>query len=98
MCHYAVILGFSYILIHKSQITNRFTDKISWPSQVQTLGFPNQFKGLKVAKRLSKSPLSHGLHEGLDDPKAEPPALVLKEVRGGCEPTHDKEAALDPCP
>lgn len=66
--------------------------------QVQTLGFPSQFKGLNVAKRLNKSPLSQGLHEGLDEPKAEPPALLLKEVHGGCEPIQEREAALEPCP
>lgn len=63
-----------------------------------TLGFPNQFEGLKVARRLSKSPLSHGLHEGLDEPRIEPPALVLSDVLGGWEPTHDTEAALELCP
>jgi len=68
------------------------------PWSVQTWGFPDQFKGAKVAKRFNKSPLSHGLHEDLDEPKAEPPTLVLIEVHGGCEPTHDKEAALEPCP
>lgn len=67
-------------------------------AQVLTLGFPNQYEGLKVAKRLNKSPLSHGLQEGRDDPRAEPPALVLKEVLGCCDPTQDREAALEPCP
>jgi len=94
--HYALTVGFSYNLTHQSQTNSQI--KYHGPIQVQTLGFPNQFEGLKVDKRLSKSPLSHGLHEGLDDPKAEPPALVLKEVHGGCEPTQDKEAALEPCP
>jgi hypothetical protein len=69
-----------------------------WPWSVQTWGLPSQFKGAKEARRLNKSPLSHGLHEDLDEPKAEPPALVLMEVHGGCEPTHDREAALEPCP
>lgn len=50
-----------------------------------------------MAKRLNKSPLSQGLHEDLDEPKAEPPGLVLNEVHGGCEPTHEREAALEPC-
>lgn len=46
-----------------------------------TLGFANQLGGLKVAKRLNRSPLSHGLQEGLEEePRAEPPALVLNEV------------------
>lgn len=64
------------------------------PCSVQTWGFPNQFKGINVARRLNKSPLSHGLHEDLD----EAPAVVLKEVvHGGCEPTHEREAALEPC-
>ena len=51
-----------------------------------------------MARRISKSPLSHGLHEGCDDPRTEPPALVLKEVLGRCEPAQDNEPALDPCP
>lgn len=73
-------------------------------AKVQTLGFPDQFEGLKVANRRSKSPLSQGLHDSLDDPKIElprpppAPALVLKEVIGGCEPTQDIEAPLEPCP
>lgn len=46
-----------------------------------TLGFANQLGGLKVAKRLNRSPLSHGLQEGREEePRAEPPALVLNEV------------------
>lgn len=49
-------------------------------NSAQTFGFPNQFEGLKVAKRLSKSPLSHGLHERPDDPRADPPELVLREA------------------
>jgi len=31
------------------------------------LGFPSQFEGLKVARRRSKSPLSHVLHERTDN-------------------------------
>jgi len=62
------------------------------------LGFPNQFPGLNVARRLSKSPLSQGLQEGCDDPRAEPPALVLKDARGGCVPTQDCEPVLEPGP
>ena len=68
------------------------------PCQDQTLGFPSQFNGLNVARRLNKSPRSQGLHEGLDVPKVEPPALVLKEVHGGCEATQEREAALEPGP
>lgn len=34
----------------------------------------------------------------LKNQKAEPPALVLNEVHGGCEPTHEREAALETCP
>lgn len=73
-------------------------------AKVKTLGFANQFEGLKVAKRRSKSPLSQGLHDSLDDPKTElpppppPAALVLKDVIGGCEPTQDIDAPLEPCP
>lgn len=66
--------------------------------QVLTFGFPDQFDGLNVARRISRSPLSHGLHEGCDDPRTEPPALVLKEVRGRCEPAQDSEPAFEACP
>lgn len=59
------------------------------PQQGCTLGFPNQFIGLNVAKRLRRSPLSHGRHDGLDDPRADPPALVLSEVHGAWDPTKD---------
>lgn len=62
------------------------------------MGFPNQFSGLNVERRLSKSPLSQGLHEGWDVPNAEPPALVLSEVHKGCEPMREREPPLDPCP
>lgn len=65
---------------------------------IQTWGLLSQFKGAKVAKRLNKSPLSQGLHEDFEEQKVEPPTLVLTEVQGGCEPTHDIEAALEPCP
>lgn len=63
----------------------------------QTFGFPNQFVGWKVDRRLNRSPLSHGLHEGCDDPSAEPPALLLTEVHMGCEPIRESEAAFEPC-
>lgn len=63
----------------------------------QTLGFPNQFVGRNVDSRLNRSPLSHGLHEGCDDPRAEPPALVLIEVHMGCEPIRESAAAFEPC-
>lgn len=66
--------------------------------RTQTLGFPDQFKGLKVDNRRSKSPLSHGLHEGCDDPRAEPPALVLNEGLTEREAMRDIEAALELCP
>lgn len=62
-----------------------------------TFGFANQFEGLNVARRRSKSPRSHGRHEGCEVPKAEPPTFVLKEVRGGRGPIPDKEPALEPC-
>lgn len=62
------------------------------------MGFPNQFSGLNVDRRLSKSPLSQGLHEGLDVPNAEPTALLLNEVHMGCDPIRDREPPLDPCP
>ena len=48
--------------------------------------------------RLRRSPLSHGLHEGWDEPRAEPQALVLNEIHIGCELIRDREPALDPCP
>lgn len=62
-----------------------------------TFGLANQFEGLNVERRRSRSPLSHGLHEGCEEPRAEPPAFVLKEVRRGWEPIQDKGPALEPC-
>lgn len=53
--------------------------------------------GLNVERRLNRSPLSQGLHEGCDDPRAEPPALVLKEVPMRCDPTRETEPAFEPC-
>lgn len=49
-----------------------------------TFGLADQFEGLNVASRPSRSPLSHGLHVDLEDPRVEPPALVLKEAWSGC--------------
>lgn len=64
----------------------------------QTLGFPNQFAGLNVDNRLKRSPLSHGLQEGWEEPRAEPHAPVLNEIQTGCELIRDTEPALDPWP
>ena len=64
----------------------------------QTLGFPDQFAGLNVASRFSKSACSQGLHESCDDPRAEFPTLVLTEVHGNQEPAPDKLPLFGPCP
>lgn len=63
----------------------------------QTSGFADQVEGLNVESRLSKSFLSHGLHDGCEYPMAEPPAVVLNEACTGCEPMRDTESALEPC-
>lgn len=62
---------------------------------LKTLGFPNQFAGSNVERRLNKSPLSQGLQEGCDDPRAEPPALVLNDVCMGCEPILETDPPLE---
>jgi hypothetical protein len=67
-------------------------------NELATLGFPDQFAGLKVASRFSKSSRSQGLHEGCDDPRADSPALVLKEFHGNREPAPDKVPPFGPCP
>lgn len=66
--------------------------------EFETFGFPTQFSGLKVERRLSKSPLSQGLQDGCDEPSAEPPALVLSEPHMGCDPIREREPPLEPCP
>lgn len=62
------------------------------------MGFADQLEGLNVESRLSKSFLSHGLHDRCEYPVAEPPAVVLNEARTGCERMCDTESALEPCP
>lgn len=87
-------------LTPKKKILWNKTNQYMHPKEkkVQTLGFPNQFSGLKVERRLSRSPLSHGLHEGCDDPSAEPPALVLSAAPMGCDPMREREPPFEPCP